>query len=53
MYLWRNPLFADLFGMEYFPKEYLAQSNLYGIEGLQRALEFILKVSRRGEENDQ
>ncbi len=43
-YLWRDPVFVDIFGAEYFPPQYTVQSRLNGLEGVGRSLDLILRV---------
>ena len=43
-YLWRDPVFVDIFGAEYFPPQYTVQSRLNGLEGVARSLDLILRV---------
>ncbi len=47
-YLWRDPVFVDIFGTEFFPPQYTTQSRLLGLEGVARSLDLILRVSRLG-----
>lgn len=43
-YLWRDPVFVDIFGAEFFPPQYTTQSRLLGLEGVARSLDLILRV---------
>lgn len=43
-YLWRDPVFVDIFGAEFFPPQYTTQSRLLGLEGMARSLDLILRV---------
>jgi hypothetical protein len=43
-YLWRDPVFVDIFGAEYFPPQYTVQSRLNGLDGVARSLDLILRV---------
>jgi len=43
-YLWRDPVFVDIFGAEFFPPQYTIQSRLLGLDGVGRSLDLILRV---------
>ena len=47
-YLWRDPVFVDIFGAEFFPPQYTSQSRLLGLEGVARSLDLILRVGGLG-----
>ena len=46
-YLWRDPVFVDIYGAEFFPVQFTAQNKLVGLEGIGRSLDLVLRVRRK------
>lgn len=46
-YLWRDPVFVDFFGSEFFPVHFTSQSRIGGMDGISRSLDLVLRVRRR------
>lgn len=43
-YLWRDPVFVDLFGADFFPPNFTSQSRINGLEGVNRSIDLVLRV---------